>query len=125
MTDHPSDASGYRLAVSARPGPDTRLHVALDGSGSPDGPGLRFLGGDFRQECWDAPGEEIQAVVLGEPDDPAGDAAETAERIYRRLIGRLEESSFGYPLRLWNYFPAINAGDGDRERYRRFCVGRG
>ncbi|MGK7294606.1 MAG: pteridine-dependent deoxygenase like protein, partial [Candidatus Wenzhouxiangella sp. M2_3B_020] len=47
------------------------------------------------------------------------------ERIYRRLIGRLEESSFGYPLRLWNYFPAINAGDGDRERYRRFCVGRG
>src|SRR6056297_2733755 len=28
-------------------------------------------------------------------------------------------------LRLWNYFPGINHGEDDRERYRRFCVGRG
>lgn len=27
-------------------------------------------------------------------------------------------------LRLWNYLDAINAGDGDAERYRLFCQGR-
>ena len=27
-------------------------------------------------------------------------------------------------LRLWNYLDAINLGDGDDERYRRFCDGR-
>ena len=27
-------------------------------------------------------------------------------------------------LRLWNYLVAINAGDGDAERYRLFCQGR-
>ncbi|MCM2356263.1 MAG: pteridine-dependent deoxygenase, partial [Arenimonas sp.] len=33
-------------------------------------------------------------------------------------------SSHPYLLRIWNYFAAINAGEGDQERYRRFCVGR-
>ena len=27
-------------------------------------------------------------------------------------------------IRAWNYLPAINDGSGDRERYRRFCLGR-
>ena len=34
--------------------------------------------------------------------------------------------SHGYPhlLRTWNYLDGITAGDGDAERYRRFCTGR-
>jgi chorismate lyase/3-hydroxybenzoate synthase len=28
-------------------------------------------------------------------------------------------------LRIWNYLDAINLGDGDDERYRQFCAGRG
>ena len=27
-------------------------------------------------------------------------------------------------LRIWNYFDAINEGEGDQERYRQFCSGR-
>jgi len=101
------------------------LDIALDGRGPPDGPGLPFLGGDYDRECWDAPEDQLCAIVMSEPDDPEADAADAAEILYRRLIRTLEESRFGYPLRLWNYFPAINRGSDDRERYRRFCVGRG
>jgi chorismate lyase/3-hydroxybenzoate synthase len=116
---------GYRLDVQPTPIADCRLSVALDGRPHPDGPGLEFLGGDYQAESWLAPSDQVRAIVLGEADDPEGDAADVAERLYDRLIALLQDSPFVYPLRLWNYFPAINAGDGDRERYRRFCVGRG
>ncbi|MDT8409951.1 MAG: hypothetical protein RQ741_10165 [Wenzhouxiangellaceae bacterium] len=116
---------GYRLKVESGRNLGAMLSIRLDGRGQPDGPGLEFLGGDFDAESWDAPDDQLQAIVLAEADDPQTDAAEPAERIYRRLIEGLRESSFGYPLRLWNYLPAINAGLGDRERYRRFCIGRG
>ena len=48
----------------------------------------------------------------------------TAEHIYRRLcefVGGREERHL---LRIWNYLDAINEGEGDAERYRRFCNGR-
>jgi len=101
------------------------LDIALDGRQPPAGPGLEYLGGDYNREGWCAPDNQMCAIVLSEPDAPDADAAGPAEALYRRLIRMLGESRFGYPLRLWNYFPAINAGEGDRERYRRFCIGRG
>jgi chorismate lyase/3-hydroxybenzoate synthase len=123
--DSSASVDGYRLDVQPGEASNYSLRVALDGRGHPDGPGLQFLGGDFDAECWLAPSEQVRAIVLGEADDPDRDAADVAERLYRRLIGVLKDSPFGYPLRLWNYFPGINVGDGDNERYRRFCVGRG
>ena len=48
-------------------------------------------------------------------------AAETA---YRRLVETIAASDTPHVLRLWNYLDAINLGEGDAERYRRFCVGR-
>jgi len=115
----------YRLVVTSGAHADAALEIALDGSDCPAGPGLEYLGGDFTRESWCAPENQMAAIVLCEPDHPDKDAAVAAENIYNRLIQALSESEFGYPLRLWNYFPAINAGDGDAERYRRFCVGRG
>ena len=115
----------YRLAVDTVASGETMLDISLDGQGHPDGPGLEFLGGDYRHEAWCAPDNQICAIVLSQPDAPDADAAGPAEVLYRRLIQILGESRFGYPLRLWNYFPAINHGAGDRERYRRFCMGRG
>lgn len=121
---NPSD-SGYRLEVRADDDPaGALLTVELDGRDFPHGPGLAPLGGDYRRECWfgDA---QLGIVALAEPDEPKADAALTAERLYDRLIAQLAGSRYPYPLRLWNYFPAINRGDGDQERYRRFCIGRG
>jgi chorismate lyase/3-hydroxybenzoate synthase len=43
---------------------------------------------------------------------------------YRRLLAFARDSGFPHLVRIWNYFDAINAGGGDAERYRRFCVGR-
>jgi chorismate lyase/3-hydroxybenzoate synthase len=43
---------------------------------------------------------------------------------YRRLMRSVRSSQHPFLLRIWNYMDAINAGDGDAERYRRFCVGR-
>lgn len=125
MSSPQGSAPTYRLDVGPSASSTPMLDVMLDGSAHPRGPGLEFLGGDYNRECWQASENQLSAIVLSEPDDPAADAAVAAEVLYRRLIRILGESTFGYPLRLWNYFPAINDGEDDLERYRRFCVGRG
>lgn len=43
---------------------------------------------------------------------------------YRRLQAAAVACGCPEPLRMWNYLSAINEGQGDDERYRRFCVGR-
>lgn len=125
MTRAQGRAPIYRLDVDTVESGEPMLDIALDGRGHPEGPGLEYLGGDYDHEFWHAPENQLCAIVMSEPDDPDADAAVAAETLYRKLIRTLGESRFGYPLRLWNYFPAINRGDDDRERYRRFCVGRG
>ncbi len=59
-----------------------------------------------------------------ELDEGGHDIEATAAAIYARM--REFTGSRGYPhlLRIWNYLDGITAGDGDAERYRRFCVGR-
>ena len=60
-----------------------------------------------------------------EVDEPAGtDIAAAAEQAYRLLRQHLAGSATPHLLRVWNYLDAITEGDGDAERYRRFCVGR-
>lgn len=125
MPESPTNPDALALSVRAEPVEAAALRVVLDGSGFPHGPGLPRLGGDYAFESWCAADADVRVLALGEPDDPALDAALPAERLYRALIERLRDSEHPYPLRLWNYFPAINCGAGDEERYRRFCVGRG
>jgi len=50
--------------------------------------------------------------------------ASAAEQAYRELAALIDASATPHVLRLWNYFDAINLGDGDDERYRLFCAGR-
>jgi len=69
-----------------------------------------------------AHGEHYAMVALGVDED--GDIEAATRRAYERLITCVRPSAHPYLLRIWNYFPAINAGEGDGERYRRFCVGR-
>lgn len=56
---------------------------------------------------------------------PAGADPETAaEALYSRLLAFIAARGYPHLLRVWNYLERINEGEGDAERYRRFCVGR-
>ncbi len=100
--------------------------------------GLKWLGGDLVCERWMAASpvrfghgdgwswsrnDELLAVAMVAPDE--GDPAETTARFYRELIATVRSAGYPHLLRIWNYLSDINGGDGDNERYRRFCVGRG
>ena len=58
------------------------------------------------------------------PHPDHSDICEAAERAYAQLARFVEGSRTPHLLRVWNYLDAITLGDGDAERYRRFCVGR-
>lgn len=67
---------------------------------------------------------QLQFGVL-ELDEPDGDDIGAAAcETYRRLLAFTRARGYPHLLRLWNYLDAIIEGDGDQERYRRFCVGR-
>ena len=63
-------------------------------------------------------------VAVSVAEDAGGDIERAAELAYGRLITCVRPSEHPYLVRIWNYFSAINEGEGDGERYRRFCVGR-
>lgn len=67
---------------------------------------------------------QFGAIEIEEPagDDALGIAAQTA---YRRLLAFTAARGYPHLLRVWNYLDAITDGDGDDERYKRFCLGRG
>lgn len=69
-----------------------------------------------------AHGEHYAMLALAIPE--SGDIEVDAALAYERLLTAVRPSQHPYLLRVWNYFGRINEGDGDDERYRRFCVGR-
>ncbi|HTL15082.1 MAG TPA: pteridine-dependent deoxygenase [Thermomonas sp.] len=101
------------------------LHVALPAHGRPpfecwtvDGTVRQGRDGDL---AWsEGGGLHFGALQLPDP----GDAADAAAEAYARLQAALAASAYPHPLRIWNYLDAITEGEGDAERYRRFCVGR-
>jgi len=132
--------------------PDTaaRLHIAhanddgalirftVDGEGSSPlrlpcrrlaGPDLpeSWFAGDITESAetlgaaW-AHGEHYAMLALAITE--TGDIEADAALAYERLLTAVRPSRHPYLLRVWNYFGGINDGDGDGERYRRFCVGR-
>jgi chorismate lyase/3-hydroxybenzoate synthase len=72
--------------------------------------------------AWASDGELLfGAIELGEVD---GDVEAAAARAYARMAGFMAGCGTPHLLRIWNYLDAITLGEGDEERYRRFCVGR-
>lgn len=49
---------------------------------------------------------------------------EATDDAYRRLFTVMQSAGFHHPFRIWNFIPRINSGLGDREEYKKFCVGR-
>ena len=60
--------------------------------------------------------------VAEQSDAPGMQAA--AQAAYADLFHVLAQSASPHLLRLWNYFPGINADGGGAERYRQFNAGR-
>lgn len=53
------------------------------------------------------------------------DCAAACEAAFARILKALPEAGLPHLLRSWIYLGHIHAGEGDAERYRQFCVGRG
>lgn len=109
--------------------PDPRyLHVALPAHGRAPfecwfGNGAVIRGRD-EGIAW-ASDDALQFGALEIPEESAdGDIEGAAAHAYTRMYAWLARSGYPHALRLWNYMDAITDGDGDAERYRRFCVGR-
>ena len=52
------------------------------------------------------------------------DTAAATRWAYAEVLNHLTTSTHQKLLKIWHYLPDINVGEGDRENYRQFCVGR-
>ena len=127
------------LRVSAHPDAAALLDFDFVEAVLPWRTGCTWLGG-ARREAWmpegDAVDERFEAGVLRRvagswamlglhrPMGAGSDVAAAAEAAYRQLLATARPSAHPYLIRIWNFLGAINVGEGDAERYRRFCVGR-
>ena len=59
-----------------------------------------------------------------EVDEGHAGIEDAAGRAYARMAAFMAGRDTPHLLRIWNYMDAITLGEGDEERYRRFCVGR-
>lgn len=86
------------------------------------GDGLVERGVDGRCH-WSRTGDMTCTSIWLSPQD-CEDLQQSTYQAYRDLYGFLQQSEHPYPVRIWNYIPNINHGDGDLEEYKKFCSGR-
>ncbi len=76
--------------------------------------------GDIRvAEC-----DDHAFVTLQWPDAPGARFREASYEAYRSLLEAIGTTRHRQLVRIWNYFPHINEGSGDAEKYRQFSIGR-
>lgn len=68
--------------------------------------------------------EDIFFGCLSAQFESAKDLSDTAQRVYSGIFDFLQRGTYPNLLRVWNYFPDINAIEAGIERYRSFSVGR-
>ncbi|HEU0188677.1 MAG TPA: hypothetical protein VFQ97_01655 [Gallionella sp.] len=68
--------------------------------------------------------EDIFFGCISVPFDSAKDLSETTQFVYSGIFDFLQLGTYPSLLRVWNYFPDINAVEAGIERYRSFSVGR-
>lgn len=134
----PADLGGPALAT---------LIPATTASGRPDVAGMAgtlavpfaWLGGTSRAERWYCTDPRQIDLIAGGPKTfegdglqfghwtmpmPTADVEAVTEAAYRKILDISVRRGYPHLLRVWNFFGEINAGPGDLECYRRFCVGR-
>jgi len=57
-------------------------------------------------------------------ESSGGVLEDVARSGYEQIFEYCARSGFSHLLRMWNYFPYINADQSGLERYKRFCLGR-
>lgn len=97
------------------------------------------VGGVARDEVWHTSGtvttdradgislavcDEHLAAHLELPLESHDDVEALTRDAYRRILRIVAQSGYTNLARAWNYFPGINLGSGDRERYKLFAAGR-
>jgi chorismate lyase / 3-hydroxybenzoate synthase len=83
-------------------------------------PAQRGITGDCH---WSLIDDVLCASIWISPHD-CQDIESATEKAYESLFRLIQSMGFPYPFRIWNFIPNINLGDGDREEYKKFCVGR-
>ena len=68
-----------------------------------------WRGEDVWFGTWVGDGEDVEAAT---------------RRGYDQLLAEARERGYPHLLRAWNHIRDLNAGEGDEERYKRFCAGR-
>jgi len=94
---------------------------------------------DAPHECWSVDAEVASGssgnlrwaagggwrfVVVEIDEAECGGIQATSARAYDLLLTHVAACPEKHLQRIWNYLGAINAGNGDDERYRLFCSGR-
>lgn len=131
-----ADSCAWSLSVDTGPS----VGVAATGAPASVAIPLTWLDGNRRDECWFGGAAADQEthdglqlfstgeLLFGVIDTLEGSDAAAIEQTIAAMYARVQQvcANRAYPhlLRFWNFFGDINAGEGDRERYRRFCVGR-
>ena len=72
--------------------------------------------------AWASDGRLLFGAIEVDEADAGIEAAAT--QAYARIAAFVAAGGTPHLLRMWNYMDAITLGEGDDERYRRFCVGR-
>ena len=84
--------------------------------------------GPIKTGSWDrlrfAQGELLTMGHIAIDLPNTGDMRECSRLAYDILQSYLQQSPHPWPLKIWNYIPGINEGEGDDELYRQFCLGR-
>ena len=104
------------------------LQVALEPAGLPTVEEIWLTDSDVREREEGAlrlsESHEFQFACLQFDAESTDTLRVQTEQAYRSLLATAKDSGYPYPARAWNYFPRINEGEADEERYRQFSVGR-
>jgi chorismate lyase/3-hydroxybenzoate synthase len=102
--------------------------VALDQLGAPPLVEVWRCAGPIKTGSWDrlrfAQGEQLTMGHIALDLHETGSMRESSKLAYDILQTYLQQSPHQWPLKIWNYVPGINQGEGDDELYRQFCLGR-
>ena len=102
--------------------------VALEQLGEPAMVEVWRCAGPIKPGSWDrlrfSQGEELTMGHIALDLRESSDMREASRLAYEILQTYLQQSPHQWPLKIWNYIPGINQGQGDEELYRQFCLGR-